>query len=114
MVKTAKRAAKKSRHKKSKHGAVLIKSGRVLASAQNNNGHAEAVVMSKIKDLPMRTIVWSVRVMADGSLGMAKPCRACESIMRELGVKTVYYSTASGNIRQMNLRGSDPYGASIL
>lgn len=104
MVKTAKRVAKKSRHKKSKHGAVLIKSGRVIASAQNSNGHAEAVALSKIKDLPNRTIMWSVRVMADGSLGMAKPCHACLSIMKELGVKTCYYSTATGNIHKMDVR----------
>ena len=36
--------------------------------------------------------------MANGSLGMAKPCHLCLDVIKALGVKKVFYTNESGEI----------------
>ena len=37
----------------------------------------------------------NVRVMKDGSYGLSKPCRSCQSFLEKVGVGSIYYSDNS-------------------
>lgn len=37
-----------------------------------------------------------VRVLADESLAMARPCDMCRAVLRKMGVKRVYFTTGEG------------------
>lgn len=52
-------------------------------------GHAETRLARK---LDRGAIVYVARVRADGSFGNAKPCANCEKVLRQKGVKKIYYS----------------------
>lgn len=41
-------------------------------------------------------VMVNVRFMADGSLGIAKPCNRCQKLLRDLGLLEVVYSTENG------------------
>jgi deoxycytidylate deaminase len=45
------------------------------------------------------TVLYVVRILADGSLAMAKPCLLCQEIINAAGVAKVYYSDQNGNIK---------------
>ena len=42
--------------------------------------------------------IYVVRLKLDGSIGLAKPCKMCQTYLREVGFKTAYYSTNSAEI----------------
>lgn len=52
--------------------------------------HAEYKVLMK-SGRGVETM-WVGRSLADGKWGMAKPCKFCMSIIKNMGVKTVYYT----------------------
>ena len=37
----------------------------------------------------------NIRIRKDGSLGMAKPCPICQSLLKDFGIKEVWYSSAT-------------------
>ena len=53
--------------------------------------HAEARLCRK---LTPKSIVAVARVLADGSWAMSRPCKNCETCLRRIGVKRVYYTIA--------------------
>ena len=57
--------------------------------------HAEINVLQKIRhlDLDFEDVVLYVgRQKKDGSQGCAKPCKACQKLIKEMGIGTVYYT----------------------
>lgn len=92
-----------SDHRQHRHVAVVERGGAILAVAANKKTvHAEVRALKKAGHTK-GVKVWSMRLTRGGVLGMAKPCPACEAYMREVGVKTVFYSTDMGVVR-MRLR----------
>ena len=51
------------------------------------NNHT--VDMSKVS-------VYIYRELSDGSTGMARPCPSCMKLIRDLGIKHIYYTTPDG------------------
>lgn len=91
--KVAVRGDKKRQYK---IGAVGIRRDGTIVSANNirnrlqePRAHAEARLVRK---LDWGSVVYVVRVLANGKLTMARPCRFCERTMRLRGVKRCYYS----------------------
>lgn len=46
--------------------------------------------------LPKRTSMYVYREEKNGTVKLAKPCKTCEKLMREAGIKKVFYSTDTG------------------
>lgn len=79
----------------------VIVTARNGSSIEPNVGsHAEARLAKK---LTPGSVVLVVRIKRDGTLGSAKPCRACRSILRSVGVESVYYSGLDGEIHLLEL-----------
>lgn len=77
-------------------GAIGIRSDGAIVCSNNiptqlpeKNAHAEARLTRK---LDYGAIVYVVRILSNGRLAMARPCKHCEGIMRVRGVKQCYYS----------------------
>lgn len=76
-------------------GAVGVRTDGVVVTASNvssrqpeRRAHAEARVMRK---LDYGSEVFVVRILRGGGLANARPCRACQTAMRQRGV-SCYYS----------------------
>lgn len=64
-----------------------------------NSIHAELHAMSKIKDMDInwsKVYVFVYRIKKDDTKGMARPCPGCEKMLRDMGIRRVYYSTNNG------------------
>lgn len=79
---------------------VIVYSRNGPSMEPNIGSHAEARLAKK---LTPGSIVLVVRMQRQGRLGMAKPCRACQAILKSVGVSKVYYSTAEGDIKHISL-----------
>lgn len=69
------------------------------ASNVNNTLHAEFHALIKIRHMDIdwkKVSVFVYRLKKAGEKGLARPCKACEGFMRELGICQVYYSTENG------------------
>ena len=115
MIRLASKIAAKSKFKRARVGAVIVKAGRVLATGCNRIGyskylpgrpypesvHAEqqAVLQllkeDRIDDLANATIYIS-RILRDGSCGLALPCPICRSLLHSVGIRRVVYTTLKG------------------
>lgn len=92
-------------------GAVLLK-GRKIVNAKTNTGkshrilaaftsfpllHAETnCVVSHGFDNCDGLSIAVARVHKNGDLSMARPCPTCEKVLKEVGIKKVYYTTWNG------------------
>lgn len=57
--------------------------------------HAEMAALLKVKDMDIdwkRVSVYIFRTHKDGSLANCRPCNACMSLIKELGIKNIYYT----------------------
>jgi len=80
-------------------GAVLVKSGNVLAKGYNCHRHAEVSTLSKCWPSEREgTILYVARPMyhKKRKVGLAKPCPACYAFITGCGVKRVYYTSEEG------------------
>lgn len=117
----AKNACHYSDFRKARLGAVLVHKGKVLSvgwnscktsplqkslnrfrdydldcSAAHHTLHAEVSCLSKIKDLDIdwgKANLFVYRIKKDGSAGLARPCKACQALIKNMGIKNIYYST---------------------
>lgn len=98
-----------------KMGAIITKGGRILSSGHNKRRgytkyytrgawkdslHAERDAIIKLlskgrADQLVGSTIYVTRLMADGSLGMSKPCALCEELIRKVGIKKVVYTSRS-------------------
>ncbi len=77
-------------------GAVALRKDGVLVYSKNSlvqtpspSGHAEARILKKAGS---GAILWVARVYKDGRWAMAKPCRHCATLIKNKGVKRLYYT----------------------
>ena len=104
--------AKKS-NAKNTHGAVVVKSGRVLGTGWNKNRnhptivspehiksdcsyHAEEVAIREAGDDLKGAILYVARVNKHGEDRNSKPCPKCRRLINESGIKRVVYTTELG------------------
>ena len=85
--------------------ALVVKKNRVLSVGYNNPKTHPRASRTKMKQLhaeidaiircddPMGAELIVVRARRDHMIGMAKPCVACEAMIRQVGIKKVYYTT---------------------
>lgn len=82
-----------------KHVAFVVKGGAIKSVGFNYTRHAEIAALLGLYPSERSGVkVVSLRIRKDGSLAMAKPCKACEAWMRHFGVKKVTYSDSNGNL----------------
>jgi pyrimidine deaminase RibD-like protein len=89
-------------HGEFRHGAVVVRNGRVLSTACNKflgstnsraSTHAEENALSQIKRCEARgSTMIVVRVNNQGDARLSKPCPRCAQISLKLGVRTIYFS----------------------
>lgn len=66
--------------------------------------HAEIELISKIRYLDINfseVEIYVYRETKDGKKALAKPCLACETALRELGIKRVYYTGNNSYISEI-------------
>lgn len=93
-------------------GAILLKGGAVISIGINHTGsskilrkyqhlrpqtlgiHAEvSAILGITKAEASKCVLIVGRVNSKGIFGLAKPCPMCQEILREMGVRKVYYTT---------------------
>lgn len=85
-----------------RHGAVVLRNGRVLNEASNKHlgstnarlsTHAEENALSGIRRCEAHgATMIVVRINNRGESRLSRPCVRCARITRKLGVRTVYFS----------------------
>lgn len=100
--------AKKSEAKK-KHGAVVVKSGRVVGTGFNKNRnnplfcspehikphaskHAEIAAIKEAGGNVSGAVLYVARVNNFGQDRNSKPCYLCEAVIKEANIKKVIYT----------------------
>jgi deoxycytidylate deaminase len=95
------------------HGAVVVKSGRVVGTGYNRNRnhprivspehiktdcsfHAEEIAIREAGDNSRGAIIYVARVNRQGSDRDSKPCPRCVSLIQEVGIKRVIYTSEEG------------------
>lgn len=103
-----------------KHGAIIVKNGKTVATGVNANLndprlfagnvpvsrgrlgkgisiHAEIAAMSSVRkmDLEGATIYIARSALSDGAPLMSKPCENCQKFLKKAGIKKVYYTIDS-------------------
>jgi len=109
----ARRMAKESTYGKLRHGAVLVKGGRVVSVGFNKGsycafgqrfrdqykyGHAtQHAEISAILGISAKTTqgasMYVARINNENKFRMSKPCCMCHEVMEFVGVRKVYYTT---------------------
>lgn len=96
----AKVALKDKSKKKYYLGAVAKRQDGTIVKSHNSrtrvpvaSAHAE---MKVLKKTGKKGILWVARVLADGSWGMAKPCKNCQGMIKNMDVLKVYYTISDG------------------
>lgn len=96
-------------------GAVIVKRGKIVGKGYNSvayqgkrsflNGiHAEIAAINNTRAADRSgSTIYVARWMRRGQLGLAKPCPACEKVLRKLGIKKVYYSDYGNVWRKFDL-----------
>lgn len=99
------RVARRSNHLHHHHAAVVERGGAYVAMEANRNWrHAEVAALRKLWPRERRGVrLWSLRFNSNGKLLNAKPCEACQAFLRAAGVKSVFYSTTTGEIAVLKL-----------
>lgn len=61
-----------------------------------HNIHAELDAIIKAKHIPKGTSIYVYRVKRDGSPGVCRPCVACINLIKDSGIKDIFYTTNEG------------------
>ena len=85
-----------------RHGAVIVKGGRVLASGFNIANtrkyiHAEIAAIANSPQTANCTLV-VVRILKNGTLSMSRPCEKCWNAINKAGISKVIFSNWGGEI----------------
>lgn len=74
---------------------------------KKHSGHAEMNCIHKLlqyyyDDLPEfnKLSIFIYRQGKDGSYALAKPCKACEKALRDLGIKNIYYTGTNSIVHE--------------
>lgn len=91
-----------------KHGAVLVKKGKVISVGFNkvkthpksphpfNQIHAEVDAIFNSRTNLKGTELYIYRETKDGLPAMSKPCAHCQKLINSVGIKRIYYSIPNG------------------
>lgn len=98
-------AHRRSTHLQHRHAAIVERGGAYVAMEANRGWrHAEVAALRRLRPDQRRGVrIWSLRFSRRGGLLNAKPCAACQEFLRANGVKSVRYSTSSGEIEVLKL-----------
>ena len=121
----AKNTALSSNHPRYKLGAVVVHKHQIISTGSNNfyKSHPMQVELNKKRfdaqirgaihaevaallplinkvDLSNATI-YIYREHKDGTLAMSRPCKGCMSIIRECGIRKIYYTTDKGFAKEV-------------
>jgi tRNA(Arg) A34 adenosine deaminase TadA len=118
----ARRVAEQQSTHTYRHGAVLVKGCTVRNVSANKNkfkgwgarfrhkdcGHAThhaelGCILGVDRKQTTNSTIYVVRVGKSGEYKMSKPCAMCESVLRHVGVKKVFYSTGKGTFGALKL-----------
>lgn len=61
--------------------------------------HAEVSALSHIinNDINWNNVeVYTYRELKNGSIALAKPCKSCMSLIKDLGIRKIHYTTNDG------------------
>lgn len=104
-------ASRSSCHQR--HGAMVVKSGRVISISTNRNNnnpanfcthlfneyreyvsiHAEVAALKNVSPKKARgATIYVARVMKNGEPGYSRPCPECAKVLEEMGIKKVIYT----------------------
>ena len=96
-----------------RHGAIVVKSGRVISTSCNKNNnnpahfcddlfndhrkyistHAEVAALKGVSpDQAKGAVVYVGRLLRSGEPGLSKPCPECTKVLNDMGVKKVVYT----------------------
>lgn len=108
-------------------GAVAVYKGSIVATAWNTNktsplqarynvyrfradtpdkAHAECALVQKLRWRFGDSLDWSkvhiylYREYKDGRIGPSRPCPSCLALLKELGIKKIYYTTEDGYVEE--------------
>lgn len=125
--KAAHDASLMSDYKRIKIGAALVKGTHIVNSACNSNKtspiqakyahhrycpdcgslpkvHSETAVLSPLIGRPeidfSQYSIYVYREFKNGEKAMARPCRSCMALIKDLGIKRVFYTTPDGYVEE--------------
>ena len=122
----AKNVSRLSDYKKTRLGAVVVDGKRILSTGYNSNKtnptqarynqyreidvtfpakvHAEVSALNSLigkKDIDFHNLkLFVYRELKDGSIAMARPCPSCMALIKDLGIKKIYYTTPDGYVEE--------------
>lgn len=118
MIKVAIEEAKRSNFKH-KHGCVIFKGSKIIASGYNeirycnelnkkyrkwiNSLHAEQKTILFSQAPVKRCSLLVVRINNNYDLMESKPCNMCQSLIQDVGITKVYFSNRKGEIQMLKL-----------
>lgn len=121
-IELAKRVAEQSNYGKFRHGAVLVKGSSVRSVSCNKHRHCSfgarfrkegygdatlhaelGAILGMDRSVTQGADVYVARINKEGKARISKPCSMCESAMRHVGVRRVYYTNENGKIERMRL-----------
>jgi deoxycytidylate deaminase len=97
--------ARQSKHPNWKLGAVLVVRNQIVDSTSNlksvpftNGICAETRLLKRSPRIARKgAVVYVARIRRlDGAMAMAKPCIKCDTYLRNLGIKDVWYTDEDG------------------
>ena len=107
--KLAKSLSYTSDYEQHKLACIITKKNRIISLGVNkrrthpksltryNFIHAElAAVLGVSRETLKGTTAYVYRERKDGTIASSKPCPHCEQVLREAGIKKVYYTTENG------------------
>lgn len=104
----AKKLSAFSDHPQHKLGAVITRGNRVISLGFNKNTthtrsphrwnrlHAEIAAIIRSKESLDGAEIYVYRETKMGNLGLARPCESCFGMIREVGIKKIYFSSETG------------------
>lgn len=97
--KEVRKLAKNCQHPWAHHVAVLAKGGKTVAIGYNRGTlHAEAMAIRKLVLSGARANrLYSYRIRRDGRIGASRPCDDCMALLRQHGIRHIYYSDYDGS-----------------
>ena len=108
----AQKISKHSDHPQHKLGAVIVKKNRVVSMGFNKNKthpksthifnriHAELNAILKAQENIEGASIYIYREQLNGTLGLAKPCKSCQSIIMKAGIISIHYTSYDGYISE--------------
>lgn len=99
-------------------GAVLSRRGRVISVGYNQDQkthpaaknwsrrmHAECdCIVGTDRSLMRNAIIWVYRETRDGILGLARPCKDCQSLLVAAGIREAVYTDPYGGYGILRLQ----------